>query len=244
MNDSQKNVLTSIKKKLAFTLAEVLIVVGIIGIIAEITIPTLINDIQKNVSMSVLKEDYSMINQVLTQAASESGGDFAELFAYASTPTTDSYESIVTNFVTKNIIPYVKMSRNCGYTTAFACKGDLEYYLNGSAASDAYMYKYIIFLNNGSSLAFIPDNYLGYWTSIIINVDTNGNKKPNTYGKDLFQMRFSGTSKKILFFGSGNTRADLLGSSTNGCNKSSAGMYCGALIMQDGWQVADDYPWN
>ena len=29
------------------------------------------------------------------------------------------------------------------------------------------------------------------------------------------------------------------------CNKTSslAGVYCGALIMLDNWQIKDDYPW-
>ena len=27
------------------------------------------------------------------------------------------------------------------------------------------------------------------------------------------------------------------------CNKSSTGLYCAALIMKDGWQIKDDYPW-
>ena len=53
------------KKKLAFTLAEVLITLGIIGIVAAMTIPTLINKKQKAEIETQLKENYSIIQQSL-----------------------------------------------------------------------------------------------------------------------------------------------------------------------------------
>ena len=42
--------------KKAFTLAEVLITLGIIGIVAAMTIPTLITNYQKNITITRLKE--------------------------------------------------------------------------------------------------------------------------------------------------------------------------------------------
>lgn len=231
------------KKNLAFTLAEVLIVLGIIGIIAELTVPELVNDTQKNVTINILKEDYSIINQVLYRAALDSGSDVPSLFQYTPVPVADSYESIITNFVTTNVIPYIKIARNCGFVTVSSCMGDNQYFRNGSITPDSAMSKYIIFLNNGSSLVFIPDNYLGYWTRMIIDVDINGAKKPNMFGKDIFEMRYTGSDNKFLFYGNSNSRAVLLNGESNSCNTSSTGMYCGALIMQDGWQIKDDYPW-
>lgn len=236
--------LQNYSKRFAFTLAEVLIVMGIIGMVAEMTIPTLTNSLQKNVTVNLLKEDYSIINQVLYQAASNSGGSLASLFVYPQTSTSDSYETIVTNFVKTNVIPYVRVIKDCGYTTPLDCTGDLEYYLNKSPEAGAYMERYMLYLSNGTSLAFIPDNYLGYWTGIIIIIDINGNKKPNTFGKDLFEMRYYGNENKLLFFGNGEDRSDMLSDGSNGCNKSSSGMFCGAVIMYDGWQIAKDYPWD
>lgn len=228
---------------LAFTLAEVLIVMGIIGVIAEIIIPELISNVQKDTTVTILKEDYSMINQVLYRAASDSGGDLAQLFLYDSTPIGSSYQTIVTNFVTTNVIPYVKITKDCGYSTTLSCIGDYVHGLNNALEPGAAMSKYIIFLNNGSSLSFIPDNYLGFWTGMIIIVDINGSKKPNTFGKDVFEMRYYGSENKIMFFGNDETRNNMLNDGSNGCNTSSIGMYCGALIMYDGWKISDDYPW-
>lgn len=53
------------KVKFGFTLAEVLITLGIIGIVAAMTIPTLISKNQKRVIEAKLKEDYSIIQQVI-----------------------------------------------------------------------------------------------------------------------------------------------------------------------------------
>ena len=46
-----------------FTLAEVLITLGIIGIVAALTIPTLISKYQERVTITRLKESYSMLAQ-------------------------------------------------------------------------------------------------------------------------------------------------------------------------------------
>ena len=50
--------------KKAFTLSEVLITLGIIGVVAAITIPSLITKYQKKVIETTLKEDYSIMAQV------------------------------------------------------------------------------------------------------------------------------------------------------------------------------------
>ena len=55
-------------KKLAFTLAELIIVIGIVGIIAEFTIPALINSIQDFQYKVAYKNAYSDLYQALNQA--------------------------------------------------------------------------------------------------------------------------------------------------------------------------------
>lgn len=51
-----------IQTKSAFTLAEVLITLGIIGIVAAMTLPTLIQNYRKNVYVNSLKEGYNILN--------------------------------------------------------------------------------------------------------------------------------------------------------------------------------------
>ena len=53
------------KIKLAFTLSEVLITLGIIGVVSAMTIPTLISKYQKHIVEANLQESYSIIQQVM-----------------------------------------------------------------------------------------------------------------------------------------------------------------------------------
>ena len=61
------------KRKLAFTLAEVLITLGIIGVVAAITLPTMIAKSKKRVVETQLKEYYSMMNQAFKLAENDYG---------------------------------------------------------------------------------------------------------------------------------------------------------------------------
>lgn len=74
----QYNLGTSVKNKYnlihkAFTLAEVLITLGIIGVIAAITIPTLINNYQKQALFNQFKKAYANLNQVWKLTSVELG---------------------------------------------------------------------------------------------------------------------------------------------------------------------------
>ena len=60
--------------KRAFTLAEVLITLGIIGVVAALTMPSLIEHHQKQVVETKLKSFYSIMNQAIQIAAIDEGG--------------------------------------------------------------------------------------------------------------------------------------------------------------------------
>lgn len=57
----------------AFTLAEVLIVLGIIGLIADMTLPTLVQSYQDKVVVVKLNETYSVFDQAFKMAVAEKG---------------------------------------------------------------------------------------------------------------------------------------------------------------------------
>ena len=57
-----------LKEKFAFTLAEVLITLGIIGIVSAMTIPTLINNYQKKVTVAKLQKVHAVLNQIARMA--------------------------------------------------------------------------------------------------------------------------------------------------------------------------------
>ncbi|HNW25239.1 MAG TPA: type II secretion system protein [Candidatus Gastranaerophilaceae bacterium] len=59
--------------KIAFTLAEVLIVLGIIGMIADLTLPSLIANFQKEQYVIALKKAYTTFNQALAMMSNDMG---------------------------------------------------------------------------------------------------------------------------------------------------------------------------
>ena len=63
----------SLHKKAAFTLAEVLITLGIIGVVAALTMPVLIQNHRNTVVETRLKKFYSAINQAVTMAENDYG---------------------------------------------------------------------------------------------------------------------------------------------------------------------------
>ena len=124
------------------------------------------------------------------------------------------------------------------------------------------MIKLLIFQNSGGGHLIMTNS--GYGIMLLKNVsptrllelyiDINGNKGPNTLGKDVFGFYLLKNKKLILpvawedgQYDNPITDREILknGPSLNSyqCNKTGRGLWCGALIMQDGWKIAPDYPW-
>ena len=62
-----------VPRKAAFTLAEVLITLGIIGVVAALTLPTLIQNQQEKEKVVRLKKAYSILNNAIQRAITEDG---------------------------------------------------------------------------------------------------------------------------------------------------------------------------
>ena len=62
-----------LKTTKAFTLAEVLITLGIIGIVAAITIPTLMNNTQNYQFKQAWKKEYSVVSQAVQMLKNDNG---------------------------------------------------------------------------------------------------------------------------------------------------------------------------
>ena len=63
----------TINNKSAFTLAEVLITLGIIGIVAALTMPSLIQKHQKKVFATRVEHIYSIVSNALLSSVAENG---------------------------------------------------------------------------------------------------------------------------------------------------------------------------
>lgn len=190
--DNKKKYLCKI---LGFTLAEVLIVLGIIGIVAEMTIPTLINNFQTKVTITNLKKVYSEFSQAYTLSAQENG-----------TPDTWGLtEGDAAGAVTliNKFIPYLRISKQCVGTAASDYKGcfpDIVYKRLDNDPSvninSLDIYQKVI-LSDGTLVAFQVTSATCNPVYGITNnpnkgacggitVDINGFKSPNQLGKDVF----------------------------------------------------------
>ena len=85
--------------KFGFTLAEVLITIGIIGVVAAITIPGLITNIQHRDYSAKLKKFYSTMKQAIISAED----DFGDVGTWDKTLTNKE-------FIQKYLGPYIKLS--------------------------------------------------------------------------------------------------------------------------------------
>lgn len=160
-------------KKHAFTLAEMLIVIGIIGVVAALVIPSLIANYQKRVIMTQLKKAYAEISQAGVMAvAKEDGSKF---------PNTKP------NVNGTFINDYFKKSKDCGWGRyAYKECFGAEYTWDGYTASLDNLYglgdnPHCIIAKAGYALCL---SYPYPWGLL----DVNGPKGPNVFGKDTFPV--------------------------------------------------------
>lgn len=237
--------------KKAFTMAEILLTLAIIGVVSAMTLPLLKTAREKKVAVTGFQKAYSTLTQMVQSSEADNGFVNDWDFSYTA------YDQDGTNltFFNQYFKPYLKITKSCGGTNGSGCWAYPIYKPNGNnfAAQpeiDVHFLKYI--LSDGMSLAII---FRGT-NAIEIKVDINGPKKPNTMGKDIFDFILTRNNKiytyniktgGVYFNGYGvdigNTYYDSYGCSLS-VNGDYAGSYCGAKIINDGYQIKDDYPWK
>ena len=216
--------------RIAFTLAEVLITLGIIGVVATATLPTVIQNYQKQNVVSKLKNAYTILNQALKL----SEVDNSEYMYWDDNLDAPDYFD-------KYWKPYLKIVKicqtylDCGYST-----NRPFYKIDGTPEGTTLVYpqsRTTFILSNGILVVMMikaGDN-MSYKTNTVV-IDINASNPPNKLGKDVF--RFVRNEKGLLY----PEKYDLSENEiSNECN--SAGYSCGAKIMHDGWKIEKDYPW-
>jgi prepilin-type N-terminal cleavage/methylation domain-containing protein len=185
LGEGFSNVITKEAKKAAFTLAEVLIVIAVVGVVAAITLPTLQKQITKAVLKKQIKKTMSIVNQNYRLAKDEVG---------AVCDGTNCYD------FNKAFINKFKLARICnGNGLKDKCIPEYEG-LNVSGCSgfgESDMYNYNTIHTTLDGIILIP--YAFSWRSLWL-VDVNGMKGPNKAGWDLFQIDFDDLSVDRAIF--------------------------------------------
>lgn len=148
----------------AFTLAEVLITLGIIGIVAALTIPNLVASYQEKVLVTQFQETYSQLSQAYISAAKDNG-------------TADTWTD---NDAFNNIKVYFITQEECQKTSG--CFLNVAYKdIRGGASDTPYSMSFYKF-STAAGPAFLFDS------GRTVFVDTNGKKGPNQFGYDYFYL--------------------------------------------------------
>lgn len=160
------------KKFVAFTLAEVLITLSIIGVVAALTMPSLVAKYQKNLWVNQLKKSYSMTSQALKKImADEETDSLANTSILAEDYGLQKYLKVI-SFISDDrdadIIQYSIEDRG-------------ERYIDDNISD---------FLAHGTEGYNLADGSILYFDKNNGNIffDVNGNKTPNTLDRDLFQF--------------------------------------------------------
>lgn len=221
----------------AFTLAEVLITLGIIGVVAAMTLPALVGHYKKIETASRLKKFYSMMYQAISMSETVNGNvkDWIKPDTQHDEGGNVDYEAqgkVSREFFMQYLAPYFKyVAINDGENTI---KDD------GTKSGT----QTTVYLADGSSFAFNNGGCMD------VVFDINGDKLPNSWGRDQFVFYFCleeserlkrcGNFKKAFCTAKNGaaTRQDALRNCAN------TPYWCSSLLEFDGWEFKDDYPYK
>lgn len=219
MNDS---------KRIGFTLAEVLITLAIIGVVAALTVPTLITNIQKQQYVTGFKEALRTITEATERVKDTNGGSLVNAFG------TNYGWSMVDAYR-----PYLSILKQCPVGGCPKPSGLVWKTLYGDNNIWFDMYdESSIFLPNGMILRFTLDDttcstYTWNYCGNVI-VDVNGTKPPNQMGRDTFRILINRDG--VWPDGTEDSNYGYIHGAS--CNPADNNMYsgigCGARIMLEG----------
>lgn len=186
-------------KRYAFTLSELLIAIVILGVVAALTVPAVMNITMKQEFKTRLRKTYSSLAHAMNLSYGYYVFDDYRDWDYG-------HNNQFTEDVFEMIRPQLSVIKVCGrkyndnecFAPAKAKNGKpaLFFTENGFAANYAHLYTFV--LNDGTSVAMDVwydtsiANYAGVSKKLIVEsdnliflVDVNGVKKPNMLGKDV-----------------------------------------------------------
>ena len=244
-------------KKAAFTLAEVLVTLGIIGVVAAVTLPTLVANYQKTVWVNQLKKTYTTLNEGYKQMAASEGcttlrcADISEDWPITNFDFTiaKTKEKFVKTFKLENIyVGGVPSNSIYNYKIKYL-SGDEDNFsvLGGSGVSS------LVGTTSSGEIISFTNTLFGP----LIVVDINGLKSPNTLGRDIWafsgfdfkdtaMVEPIGSKKWIEAMAAGGGTGEIseeerIQQINDGCSKTQTevdgNLFCTEKIIMDGWKM-------
>ncbi len=219
-----------------------LITLGIIGVVASMTLPTVINKYQKAVTVTKLKRIYSL----LTNATQRAKNDFGPSEYWDYPISGQASEITQEEFFNRYYAPYLqtsKMKANLlgkSYEVRNINGGNAGYTDNAVGRGTRFR------LNDGMCITMWSNNQFFVFTA-----DVNCEKPPNVLGKDVFdiaELYWEGGKNLqsppcLARIKNDETRKEAIEECKNDNYVSGSATICFAVFVYDGWQFKEDYPW-
>ena len=207
----------------AFTLAEVLITLGIIGVVAAMTMPSLIQNYKRQQATARIKKFVSVINQALISAENDLGA--REDWVIEGDASTEGNSDYAYNFLNTYIKPYIKSD-------------DIE--------------KRRLFGMNMATLRFVDGSQMSVKVGACYDIfyDINGEKGPNEKGRDIFVFilcknggcNFNSNQVRGFYCAPTGQQFPTHEQLIDNCKDRNRGSYCTILLEQNGYEFPKDYP--
>ena len=222
-------------RKIAFTLAEVLITLGIIGVVSAMTIPTLMANHRKKVVETKLEKIYSVMNQAINLTNAEYGDVTNWIIDCGSSNSPTCSINEVENWFNSTIGKHLETLKT-GKTKNKTDDILLIYLKDGSILGVTnYIYDMLFYVNSDAiSNARSGKNYFLFRFNPILLSHQNNEEAQ----KDL-KYSLKPTFEPYSNYWNG-TREQLIDGHSFSCAQNHA--FCAKLIQYDGWKISKDYP--
>jgi len=226
-----------IRYKNAYTLAEVLITLGIVGIVVAMVLPMFMANFEEQKLVPKVQKAYSILKQGVIRSE-------------ITNAATDhwNYNLSAADFYREYLKDYFVIVKDG--TVADLKSGGIVYYnMDGSVADEDFVN------NDNTVVATLADGFMMFISEEVANnyktigVDVNGKLKPNIIGKDYFVftiqeryglMPYGYANGGRTTYGTNYNASDLLNDTPYGCHH--IGAYCSAYLMMNGWKMGNNYP--
>ena len=230
-------------KMTGFTLAEVLITLGIIGIIAAMVIPQIFGKISTIKNTAILRQDYAILSHAMKMAL-----DQGKLTTFQGNAND---MKVMRAWFDDAILPNIKAVTTC-YDEP-GCWAGTEKTLSGEKGDTAGSnrgcgQKTITFILPNGSAVCIDDFYgdtlwerFGIKTgsmdeqapNVVFYIDVNNTDPPNVYGRDIFILVYNPEDDSLVTAGADKSTDDI----NLDCSWQGTGRYCATYAKRNGWRL-------
>ncbi len=223
-------------------MAEVLITLAVIGVVAALTIPNLIQSYKKSVVETRLAKFYSVMNNAIRMSEAEYGPQNTWTDYHVGSTRDDDGNEVydkgdkIDIAVNKYFAPYLRITGS----------EEIRDVANGNAPQKVY------YLADGSAFSFnLHENreiyfYIRNPKECLKKSDSKGICRftfsfiPPSYNDNSYKYNIGNGMQPCLYMWDGD-EASLMNDTKYGC-KNGSGSYCTEIIRRNGWKIPKDYP--